>query len=187
VVEVVGAGFDRPSNSRYHTLRLFRVVKIHHDRSFLNAVDFTVYQPKDEQSRASNGLDAEGSHAFWLAKLGFDTVAGESDALNSLKASENERYTDSFASDGSPSEKDLKQHGIGQRVRHDTKRKASCSSSRGSELLEECAPSTISFAEWNVTELLATESGPLTDLFQRHVKAFLRIYYETVTLGTGSG
>jgi DNA ligase-4 len=41
---VVGAGFDRPSNSHYHTLRFPRVVKIHHDRSFLDAVDFAAYQ-----------------------------------------------------------------------------------------------------------------------------------------------
>jgi DNA ligase-4 len=98
VVEVVGAGFNRPSSSRYHTLQFPRVVKIHQDCSFLDAVDFTAYQLMAEQSRAGDGLDAKGSHAFWLAKLGFDNAAEESDALSSLRASEKERQTDSYAS-----------------------------------------------------------------------------------------
>ena len=40
VVEVVGAGFDRPSNSRYDTLRFPRVMKIYHDRTVGDAVTF---------------------------------------------------------------------------------------------------------------------------------------------------
>src|ERR1700733_3603450 len=64
VVEVVGAGFDRPSNPHYHTLRFPRVMKIHHDRSFLDAVGFTAYQLMVEQGRPGDGLDPKGSHAF---------------------------------------------------------------------------------------------------------------------------
>lgn len=33
VVEVVGAGFDRPPNAQYLTLRFPHIVKVHHDRS----------------------------------------------------------------------------------------------------------------------------------------------------------
>jgi DNA ligase-4 len=44
VVEVVGAGFDKPANSRYYTLRFPRVVKIHNDRSFRDAIGFEELQ-----------------------------------------------------------------------------------------------------------------------------------------------
>jgi len=58
---------------------------------------------------------------------------------------------------------------------------------RRPELLEEWAPYKILFAEWNVTKLLAVESGRLTDLFQSRVKAFLRTHCGTVILGMGTG
>jgi hypothetical protein len=43
VVEVIGAGFDRLPNSRLETLRFPQITKVHHDRGFLNAIDFDSY------------------------------------------------------------------------------------------------------------------------------------------------
>jgi DNA ligase-4 len=44
VVEAIGAGFDRLPNSRLETLRFPRITKVHHDRGFLDAIDFDSYQ-----------------------------------------------------------------------------------------------------------------------------------------------
>jgi DNA ligase-4 len=44
VTGVVSAGFDRPSNTHYFTLRFPRVVKIHHDRRVKDVLDFVKYQ-----------------------------------------------------------------------------------------------------------------------------------------------
>ena len=43
-VEVVGAGFDKPANAGYFTLRFPRVLKVHDDRSFRDAVSFAELQ-----------------------------------------------------------------------------------------------------------------------------------------------
>lgn len=40
VVELMGAGFDKPANARFFTLRFPRVLKIHEDRSFKETVSF---------------------------------------------------------------------------------------------------------------------------------------------------
>ena len=73
VVEVVGAGFDRPSNSRYDTLRFPRVVEIHDGRTVRDAVSFAEYQLMAEVSRAARRQGIEDSTNLWLRKLGFDT------------------------------------------------------------------------------------------------------------------
>ncbi|KAK5042844.1 hypothetical protein LTR84_012805 [Exophiala bonariae] len=52
VVEVVGAGFDRPANQRFLTLRFPRIVKIHRDRTFKDTLDFTDYQRLAQESMA---------------------------------------------------------------------------------------------------------------------------------------
>ena len=44
VVEVIGAGFDRPSNGNFLSLRFPRIVKVHEDRSIQDALDFDEYQ-----------------------------------------------------------------------------------------------------------------------------------------------
>ena len=45
VVEVIGAGFDRPSNGHFFSLRFLRIVKVYEDRSIQDALDFDEYQP----------------------------------------------------------------------------------------------------------------------------------------------
>ena len=44
VVEVIGAGFDRPSNEDFYSLRFPRVIKIHGDRHVQDAISFAEYQ-----------------------------------------------------------------------------------------------------------------------------------------------
>ena len=44
VVEVIGAGFDRPSNWDFFSLRFPRIIKVHEDRSTQDALDFDEYQ-----------------------------------------------------------------------------------------------------------------------------------------------
>ena len=43
VVKVVGAGFDRPPNERFFTLRFPRIQKIHRDRLPVDSLDFDEY------------------------------------------------------------------------------------------------------------------------------------------------
>ena len=50
VVEVVGAGFDRPPNERFFTLRFPRIQKIHRDRTYADCLDFDDYQRLAEKS-----------------------------------------------------------------------------------------------------------------------------------------
>jgi DNA ligase-4 len=49
-VELVGAGFDKPANARYFTLRFPRVLKIHQDRTFKDTVSFDELQELARQS-----------------------------------------------------------------------------------------------------------------------------------------
>jgi hypothetical protein len=69
VVEVVGAGFDRLPNSHFESLRFPRIVKIHHDRSFLDSTDFESYQRMARQYRADNECWIEGEYDCWLKRL----------------------------------------------------------------------------------------------------------------------
>ena len=71
VVEVVGAGFDRLPNTRNFTLRFPRVVKIHHDRSVEDALDFVEYQQLADRSRASTIDEDDQVKEAWLMKLGY--------------------------------------------------------------------------------------------------------------------
>jgi hypothetical protein len=69
----VGAGFDRLPNSRFETLRFPRVVKVHHDRGFLDAIDFGSYQEMTRLHHAGNENETEVVRDCWLEKLGLET------------------------------------------------------------------------------------------------------------------
>jgi DNA ligase 4 len=43
-IELMGAGFDKPANSRYFTLQFPRMLKIHGNRSFKDTVNFKELQ-----------------------------------------------------------------------------------------------------------------------------------------------
>ncbi|KAK5936544.1 hypothetical protein PMZ80_011231 [Knufia obscura] len=67
VVEVIGAGFDRPSNARYLTLRFPRVLKVHLDRSLGDAISYDEYQRAAQASREVG--DPDTTYGSWLSKL----------------------------------------------------------------------------------------------------------------------
>ncbi|KFA48997.1 hypothetical protein S40293_09786 [Stachybotrys chartarum IBT 40293] len=78
VVEVVGAGFDKPANVGYFTLRFPRVLKVHEDRSFRDTVGF-----EELQGTAQRCLeiadDGEEEEKRWLGRLrGYEPVADRS-------------------------------------------------------------------------------------------------------------
>ncbi|KAK5936570.1 hypothetical protein PMZ80_011168 [Knufia obscura] len=88
VAEVIGAGFDRPADARYSTLRFSRV-KIHHDRGLQEVVDFVEYQGMAQTSREALQDDPEGTDQHsWLVRLGYDRSDCESEAATPSRASE---------------------------------------------------------------------------------------------------
>jgi DNA ligase-4 len=78
VVEVVGAGFDKPANVGYFTLRFPRVLKVHEDRSFRDTVSFEELQGMAQRclEKADDGKEEEKS---WLGRLrGYEPVVDRS-------------------------------------------------------------------------------------------------------------
>ncbi|KFA77702.1 hypothetical protein S40288_10262 [Stachybotrys chartarum IBT 40288] len=78
IVEVVSAGFDKPANVGYFTLRFPRVLKVHEDRSFRDTVGF-----EELQGTAQRCLeiadDGEEEEKRWLGRLrGYEPVADRS-------------------------------------------------------------------------------------------------------------
>lgn len=71
---------DCLANARYSTLRFPRIVKVHHDRSVDDAVAFTEYQSMAEVSCGMVDHD-ENEYRLWLAKLGYENIASESEAV----------------------------------------------------------------------------------------------------------
>jgi len=67
VVEVVGAGFDRPSNARFLTLRFPRIVKVHLDRSPGDALGYDEYQRLAQASYDAG--DPDTTYGSWLSRL----------------------------------------------------------------------------------------------------------------------
>jgi len=55
VVEVVGAGFDKPADVRYFTLRFPRIQKVHEDRSYRDVVSFDELQESADRSKPMRG------------------------------------------------------------------------------------------------------------------------------------
>lgn len=69
VVEVMGAGFDKPANTRYSTLRFPRVQKVHQGRTFKDTVSFDELQELARRSiEVPHGSESEEDRQ-WLEKL----------------------------------------------------------------------------------------------------------------------
>ncbi|KAH7115401.1 ATP dependent DNA ligase domain protein [Dactylonectria estremocensis] len=68
IVEVIGAGFDKPANVGYFALRFPRVLKVHEDRSFRDTISF-----EELQEMALRCLeipdDGEQEEKSWLQRL----------------------------------------------------------------------------------------------------------------------
>jgi DNA ligase 4 len=67
-VELMGAGFDKPTNSRYFALRFPRVLKIHEDRSFKDIVSLEELQEMARRCEEAPE-DSEIEEMHWLGRL----------------------------------------------------------------------------------------------------------------------
>lgn len=79
VVEVLGSGFDKPSNTQYFTLRFPRVLKIHWDRTYEETISFSELQDLAEKARSVSAEELSQEDAFWSERL--KAVDGKSDYI----------------------------------------------------------------------------------------------------------
>ena len=70
VLEVMGGGFDKPSDSDWYTLRWPRVLKIHEDRDWKEAVDLEQLQQLALEARTAPVDDIREEIEQWMEKLG---------------------------------------------------------------------------------------------------------------------
>ncbi|KAH7110965.1 hypothetical protein EDB81DRAFT_831389 [Dactylonectria macrodidyma] len=68
IVEVVGAGFDKPANVGYFALRFPRVLKVHEDRSFRDTISFEELQEMAQRCLEIPD-DGEQEEKSWLRRL----------------------------------------------------------------------------------------------------------------------
>jgi DNA ligase 4 len=77
-VELIGAGFDKLSNTRYFALRFPRMLKIYKDRSFKDTISFEELQEIAKQY-SEVPEDSKKEETRWLEKLGIpDYLVGKS-------------------------------------------------------------------------------------------------------------
>ena len=70
VFEVLGSGYEKPSNTNYFMLRHARVTKLHQDRSWKDCVSFQELQEQARASRATPTTHSEGQEVRdWIVKL----------------------------------------------------------------------------------------------------------------------
>lgn len=69
VVEMLGSGFERPSNARFYALRFPRITKIHWDRTFEHAVSFQELQRLADTARAATAEDDSGEQEHWIKRI----------------------------------------------------------------------------------------------------------------------
>jgi DNA ligase 4 len=68
-IELIGAGFEKPANTSYFTLRFPQLLKIHRDHSFNDTISFEELQ---EMAQRCNEVleDSEREETSWLGRLG---------------------------------------------------------------------------------------------------------------------
>ncbi|KAH8701993.1 hypothetical protein BGW36DRAFT_356138 [Talaromyces proteolyticus] len=69
IVELLGSGFERPSNAQYYTLRFPRVLKIHWDRTYEDAVSFSELQDLAEKARSVPTQMISEESSLWYEKV----------------------------------------------------------------------------------------------------------------------
>jgi DNA ligase-4 len=69
VVEMMGSGFEKPSNARYFTLRFPRILKIHNDRTFREAASYRELQLLAEHARSIPDDDLSQEREEWRKRL----------------------------------------------------------------------------------------------------------------------
>lgn len=100
-VEMMGAGFEKPSGARYYTLRFPRLLKIHMDRTFEDSASFQELQILADQARSVPEEDQLVEQAYWHKRL----KVGSGHAQY-VKRSETPSRGSSSETSGSPSSKD---------------------------------------------------------------------------------
>ena len=97
VVEVIGAGFDKPANANFFTLRFPRIQKVHGDRPFRDALSLSEYQRLAKESRASTEDEDGRVKKHWLMKLGARSEGGNPryDSVTSRETTQNTESTNS--------------------------------------------------------------------------------------------
>jgi DNA ligase 4 len=78
LVELIGAGFDKPPNTRYFALQFPQILKIYKDRSFKDTISFEELQEMAKQySKVPE--DSKREETRWVEKLGIpDYLVGRS-------------------------------------------------------------------------------------------------------------
>ncbi|KAI9827687.1 MAG: hypothetical protein M1819_006887 [Sarea resinae] len=69
VLEVMGSGFHKPQNSAHFTLRFPRVLKIHWDRNYKDAVSFAELQQMAKEAMIAPEDSSSQEETEWIAKL----------------------------------------------------------------------------------------------------------------------
>lgn len=69
VAEMMGAGFEKPSGARYFSLRFPRILKIHTDRTFEDAVSFSELQFLADDARSVPVEDMLEERERWCKRL----------------------------------------------------------------------------------------------------------------------
>jgi DNA ligase-4 len=82
-VKLMGAGFDKPVNTRYFALRFSRMLKIHDDRSFKDTVSFEELQEMARRCREAPE-ESEREETYWLGRLGRSDYLVERSRSSSL-------------------------------------------------------------------------------------------------------
>jgi DNA ligase-4 len=162
VVEAVGAGFDRLPNSRLETLRFPRITKVHHDRGFLDAIDFDSYQQMARQHRTAKQDGIEIARDDWLRRLALGDSDGDLDLQISTQATRETTPTtssndlESYLGEGvERDETCYPAHGHNKRAASDVCLGSDCKNLGSSEL-----PAPVSRSISALRRLTAVHDGP---------------------------
>jgi ATP-dependent DNA ligase len=99
VVELMGAGFDRPADTNYWTLRFPRIQKVHEDRTSKDVVSFVELQELAHECQHLAPENADEAEKVWLARLqSSDQEAQHAGSTESQKTSESSERNESEAS-----------------------------------------------------------------------------------------
>ncbi|EPS34939.1 hypothetical protein PDE_09904 [Penicillium oxalicum 114-2] len=69
IVEMLGSGFEKPSGARYFSLRFPRILKLHDDRSMMDAASFRELQILAEDARAVPVDELSQEQHHWRKRL----------------------------------------------------------------------------------------------------------------------
>ncbi|KAL4923423.1 ATP dependent DNA ligase domain protein [Aspergillus undulatus] len=115
VVEIMGAGFEKPSGARYYTLRFPRILKIHSDRSIEDTASFQELQLLAERAVSVPSDDMAEEEKEWAKRIkssasmpgylpdrsqSVSTTASSPVSVKTVPIHVDDRLTSSSSSDG---------------------------------------------------------------------------------------